>query len=72
MASQLSLDSSKLYSQILKTVLLMVLVMEEKSVSDGVALLINKDLFRQVQLRTPLQALAARVTLQNTVTFCNS
>ena len=50
----------------------MVLVMEEKSVSDGVALLINKDLFSQVQLRTPLQALAARVTLQNTVTFCNS
>ena len=56
----------------------MVLVMEEKSVSGdratgGVALLINKDLlFSQVQLHTPLQALAARVTLQNTVTFCNS
>ena len=38
----------------------------------GVALLINKSyLFSEVQLNTPLQAVAARVTLNKVVTFCS-
>ena len=38
----------------------------------GVALLINKSyLFSEVHLNTPLQALAARVTLNKVVTFCS-
>ena len=38
----------------------------------GVALLINKSyLFSEVHLNTPLQAVAARVTLNKVVTFCS-
>ena len=38
----------------------------------GVALLINKSyLFIEVHLNTPLQAVAARVTLNKVVTFCS-
>ena len=38
----------------------------------GVALLINKSyLFNEVHLNTPLQAVAARVTLNKVVTFCS-
>ena len=38
----------------------------------GVALLINKTyLFSEVHLNTPLQAVAARVTLNKVVTFCS-
>ena len=38
----------------------------------GVALLINNShLFSEVQLNTPLQAVAARVTLSKAVTVCN-
>ena len=38
----------------------------------GVALLINKSyLFSEVHLNTPLQAMAARVTLNKVVTFCS-
>ena len=38
----------------------------------GVVLLINKShLFSEVHLNTPLQAVAARVTLNKVVTFCN-
>ena len=38
----------------------------------GVALLIDKSyLFSEVQLNTPLQAVAVRVTLSKVVTVCN-
>ena len=38
----------------------------------GVALLIdNSYLFSEVQLNTPLQAVAARVTLSKAITICN-
>ena len=41
-------------------------------VTGGVALLINKSyLFIEVHLNTPLQAVAARVTLNKVVTFCS-
>ena len=40
--------------------------------TDGVALLLNNaHLFSKVQLNTPLQAVAARVTLNKVITFCS-
>ena len=42
------------------------------SFSGGVALLINKsDLFSEVHLNTPLQAVAVRVTLNKVITLCS-
>ena len=51
-------------------------ILTKKSLNDratgGLALLINKSyLFSEVHLNTPLQAVAARVTLNKVVTFCS-